>query len=246
MCEVRDKVEKSGRTVYFTWLPVPGQHPADETMQPLMLIMGILGGLSLGLAGFLVVNTISSLIMQQIGQIGIMKAIGAQRRQIMGMYFGMVLAYGVLALLVAIPAALLGTRAFVDYMARLINFDVVSYLPPPRVLLTEMAIALLIPLLTAIYPIISGTQVTVREALEFHGLGKGRFGAHWLDRMVEQIHGLSRPLLIALRNTFRRKGRLALTLTTLTLGGAIFIAVFSVRDSLLLTLDDAFEYGTTM
>ena len=43
---------------------------------------------------------------------------------------------------------------------------------------------------------------------------------------------LSRPLLLSLRNTFRRKGRLALTLATLTLAGAIFIGVFSIRSSL--------------
>ena len=101
-------------------------------------------------------------------------------------------------------------------MAQLINFDVVSYAPPPQIVLTEVAIALIIPLLTAIYPIRSGTRVTVREALDFHGLGKGRYGTHWLDRLLEHIRGLSRPLLISLRNTFRRKGRLALTLTTLT------------------------------
>jgi putative ABC transport system permease protein len=53
---------------------------------------------------------------------------------------------------------------------------------------------------------------------------------------------LPRPLLLSLRNTFRRKGRLALTLTTLVMGGAIFIAVFAVRASLLLTLDDMFKY----
>jgi putative ABC transport system permease protein len=46
---------------------------------------------------------------------------------------------------------------------------------------------------------------------------------------MERIRWLPRPLLISLRNTFRRKGRLALTLFTLTLGGAIFIAVFNVR-----------------
>ena len=39
-------------------------------------------------------------------------------------------------------------------------------------------------------------------------------------------------MLISLRNTFRRKGRLALTLFTLTIGGAIFISVFNVRRSL--------------
>jgi putative ABC transport system permease protein len=38
--------------------------------------------------------------------------------------------------------------------------------------------------------------------------------------------------VISLRNTFRRKSRLALTLFTLTMGGAIFIAVFNVRVTL--------------
>ena len=39
-------------------------------------------------------------------------------------------------------------------------------------------------------------------------------------------------MLISLRNTFRRKRRLLLTLVTLTIGGAIFIAVFNVQLSL--------------
>jgi putative ABC transport system permease protein len=45
-------------------------------------------------------------------------------------------------------------------------------------------------------------------------------------------------VLLSLRNTFRRKGRVTLTLLTLSLGGAIFIGVFSVRNSLLLTFED--------
>jgi len=39
-------------------------------------------------------------------------------------------------------------------------------------------------------------------------------------------------VLLSIRNTFRRKGRLLLTLFTLIMAGAIFIAVFNVRDSL--------------
>jgi len=48
---------------------------------------------------------------------------------------------------------------------------------------------------------------------------------------------LKRPILLSLRNTFRSKGRLLLTLTTLTLASAIFVSVFSVRDSLYSTVD---------
>jgi putative ABC transport system permease protein len=50
--------------------------------------------------------------------------------------------------------------------------------------------------------------------------------------MGSRVKWISRPLLISLRNTFRRKRRLLLTLFTLTIGGAIFIGVFNVQDSL--------------
>ena len=52
-----------------------------------------------------------------------------------------------------------------------------------------------------------------------------------MTRMLARrgIH-IPRPFVISLRNTFRRKPRLILTLFTLTMGGAIFMAVFNVRD----------------
>jgi putative ABC transport system permease protein len=56
------------------------------------------------------------------------------------------------------------------------------------------------------------------------------------------IRGLSRPLLISLRNTFRQKGRLALTLFTLTLGGSIFIAVFNVQEALNVKIEQSLKY----
>ena len=55
------------------------------------------------------------------------------------------------------------------------------------------------------------------------------------------IH-IPRPLLISLRNTFRRRGRLVLTLFTLTMGGAIFIAVFNVRVTLFDFMDTLGQY----
>jgi putative ABC transport system permease protein len=51
-----------------------------------------------------------------------------------------------------------------------------------------------------------------------------------------------RPILLSLRNTFRRKGRLLLTLGTLLLASAIFISVFTVRDSLNNTMDVSLRY----
>jgi putative ABC transport system permease protein len=240
--QIRHKLEKAGLTVGTTWIPTPGQHPAEEVVQPIILLMGVMGSLSLLLSGFLVINTMQALLTQQARQIGIMKAVGAHRGQIMGVYYGMVLTFSLLSLAIAVPLGALAAGAMTGFMAGLINFDVTNSTIPLRVLALEVGVGLVVPLLAALYPILAAVRVTAREAMNDYGLSTARFGRGLLDRLLEQVRGLSRPLLLSLRNTFRRKGRLALTLTTLTLGGAIFIAVFTVRDSLLLTLDDMFDY----
>lgn len=240
--EVRGRVERTGRTVYYTYIPDPGKHPIDSALQVLLLLLGALGLLSLVLSGFLVVNTISALLSQQTRQIGIMKAIGARAGQIAGMYLTTVLAFGVLALMVGIPLGLLAAYGLSGYLAAMLNFDLVGLTIAPEVLIPQIVVGLTVPLVAALYPIISGTRVTAREAMSSYGVANGRFGRGRIDRLLERVRGLSRPLLLSLRNTFRRKGRLALTLITLTLGGAIFIAVFSVRDSVMVTLDEALGY----
>jgi putative ABC transport system permease protein len=244
--QVQDKIEKSGRTVYWIWIPEPGEHPANEDVQPLLIILGVLGTLSLFLSGFLVVNTISALMTQQIRHIGIMKAVGARTSQIVGMYLGTVLIFGLLSLAVAVPLGGLAAYALTGFMASLINFDLGGFRIPPQALALEVVVGLIVPLLAALYPIFAGARVTVREALSTYGLGKGLFGRNLIDRLIEEvttaIRTLSRPMRLSVRNTFRRKGRLALTLSTLTLGGAIFVAVLSVHASLLTTLDDALSY----
>jgi putative ABC transport system permease protein len=171
------------------------------------------------------------------------------------MYLGTVLIFGLLALIVAVPLGVFGAYAFAGYTAGLLNFDIENLSISPDVLALEVAAGLAVPLIAALYPVIAGTRITVREAVSSYGLGvavrrqadkqTSRQADGKRDNLPASLSArlsVSRPLLLSLRNTFRRKGRLALTLTTLTLGGAIFIGVVCVRDSLLITLDDAFKY----
>jgi putative ABC transport system permease protein len=240
--QVRDKVERAGVNVPATWIETPGRHPAENDVAPILMIMGVLGLLSLFLSGFLVINTLQALLGQQVRQIGMMRAVGARTGQIIGLYYGMVLIFVGLALVIAIPLGIWAAQAMAQFVAGLVNFDIQNAYPPLRVLALELLVGLLVPLLAALYPIASAVRISAREAMSDYGLPNGHFGRGLLDRLLERMRGLSRPLLLSLRNTFRRKGRLALTLLTLTLGGAIFIAVFVVRTSLLVTLEDSFDY----
>ena len=238
---IRTRLEDAGVTVYFTWVPTPGKHPANDLLQGLFLILGVIGALALLVSAFLVVNTISAILAQQTRQIGVMKAIGARNRQVAGLYLGLVLCYGALSLLVALPLGAVGAYLFTSFTAGLANFDVQGIFAPPSVLLAEIAVGLFVPLLAALVPVIRGVRITVREAISSTGIGE-RFGRARIDRLLQRIRGLPRPTLLSIRNTFRRKARLALTLAALALGGAVFMSVFSVRASLGRTLDDSLSY----
>jgi putative ABC transport system permease protein len=244
--EVEAKMEKSGLTIYYTWVPEPGEHPAQEVIDPMLAILGMLGVLSLGASAFLVVNIINSLLAQHTEQIGIMKAIGARSGQIMNMYLVTVVMFGLLSLTVAVPLGGLAAYGLTSYLANLVNFDLMGFRIPVQVIVIQTAVAVLVPILAALWPVIQGARLTVQAALSEQGLGRGQYGSHLLDRFMTWLTGkilsLSQPMRISLRNTIRRKARLLLTLSTLTLGGAIFIGVLSVHASLLATLDDALSY----
>ncbi|MGD2176318.1 MAG: ABC transporter permease [Anaerolineae bacterium] len=240
--EVEDRVERSGLEVVRTDIPAPGKLPQDSIYQTLVMLLGALGILSLVVSVFLLVNTVSALLAQQVRQIGVMKAIGGRRHQVARMYLGMVAAFGLLAFVIAAPLGAWAARYVINFMAYFINFELGEFSIPLQVLVLEAGMALLVPLLAGLYPIFAGTQITVREAITSYGLSKEGAGGGAFDRLVERLRGLPRPLMLSLRNTFRRKGRLILTLTTLTLAGTVLIAVVSVRASLLLTLDELFEY----
>jgi putative ABC transport system permease protein len=123
----------------------------------------------------------------------------------------------------------------------LLNVDLATPIVPLEVVALEVAAGLAVPLLAALVPVHRGSRTTVHHALTTTGMdehfGRGRF-----DRFLVGVRGLSRPFLLALRSTFRRKGRLALTLAALTLGGAVFMTIFTVRGSLFATLSDTVRY----
>lgn len=239
--EVRDRLEKAGAPVAFTQVPTPGEHPAQDFLNAIFLILGLIGGLSLAVSGFLVINTISAILGQQTRQIGIMKAVGARDGQVAGVYFGIVLGYALIALAVALPGGALGAWLLTRFTATLLNFEATEFFLPVQVVLIEIVIGLVVPLVAASWPVFRGVRVTVREAISTSGISDA-FGRSRFDRLLQGLRGFSRPTLLSIRNTFRRKSRLVLTLLALTLGGAVFMSIFTLRASLLGTLVQTLDY----
>jgi putative ABC transport system permease protein len=228
---VESRIENDGYTVRSTEVPDPLSLPTNDMLATLTIFLAAIGAAALLLSAFLIVNTISAVLAQQVRQIGIMKSIGAQVRQVASTYFATVALFGGLALVVALPRGVGLAWAFSLMLANMLNFDIVSFAVPPVVLSLEAASSLAVPVVAATIPIWTWSRVSVREAISDYGTGETTSSSDVIDRLVERVRGLPRPMLLSIRNTFRRKGRLALTLLTLSLSGAIFISVFTVRDS---------------
>jgi len=238
--DVKKLVEGQGHPVRRVDVPPPGKHPHADIMGLLLLSMSSFGIFVLVLSGILVVNLLTALMASQVRQIGMMKAIGGSRRQIAQIYFGQALLLGATAVCIALPVGVLGSRALCRFMAVFLNFDINSLAVPLWVYLLVAMIGIVTPVLAAAYPVWKGSGISVREALADFGVSQNTFGAGAFDRALAGIGGTSRPLLLALRNSFRRRTRLVLTLLTLALGGLFFMSAFNVRASFINTLDRSF------
>jgi putative ABC transport system permease protein len=177
----------------------------------------------------------------------VIKLVGGRNKQVFAMYLTLIMSFGVLALLIAIPLGGQGAYGLALFIANKLRFNLLGYRIVPMAMGIQVAVGLLVPLVAGLAPVINGSRITVLRALSGDLAGdenKPNAGEKdrvpWFDFMMIRatrifaargIH-FPRPFIISLRNTFRRRGRLMLTLFTLTMGGAIFIAVFNVRVTL--------------
>ena len=238
--DVKSLIESRGRDVWRVDVPAPGKHPHSDLTGTLLLAMSSFGIFVLLLSGILVINLLTAMMASQVRQIGVMKAIGGTRWQIARIYFSQALFLGIAAVIVSLPLGLLGSRALCRYMAVFLNFDIDSFAVPFWVYLLVAIVGIAAPLIAAAYPVWKGSGAPVRVALADFGLTQTTFGSSRFDRALARTGGAFRPLVLAIRNSFRRRARLALTLVTLAAGGLFFLTALNVRASMMNTIDRMF------
>ncbi|MFU8773558.1 MAG: ABC transporter permease, partial [Anaerolineales bacterium] len=226
-----DEFHQNGYLTSGSVVRLSSEHPNVSYVDAMAAVMFLLGFLVVFLSGFLITNTLSALLNQQMQQIGVMKTLGASRRQIISLYMVLILVFSLIALAIAIPLSNQASFLLLEYLSERINFQLEAFQPVSTAIMLQVIIALLVPQVAGSLPILQGTRISVREALS--GTAPVQLENHgFFHTQLAKIRGLSRPVLISLRNTLRKRLRLVLTLITLTLGGATFIATLNVRNSI--------------
>ena len=178
---VTDWLEHEDVVVARAGIPEPGVHLMQGNVDTGLLMVGILGGLTLLLSAFLVANVVGAVIAQQTAQIGVLKALGGRRGLVLRLYGRLVLIFGGLALLLAVPLGLVGAWFMSSTLAAQLNYDIPSFGLTAGTLLVQAAGALLVPLLAALGPVLAAARLPVRDALA--GEKSSRKGAKGPRRM---------------------------------------------------------------
>ncbi|MBI5057772.1 MAG: ABC transporter permease [Nitrospirae bacterium] len=211
------------------------EHPHQWQLNTLLFLEGSIGFLAFFLGAVLVSQLIAAILARQIRQIGILKAIGASRSKVIQIYLTMVLVLGVISGVIAIPLAVKSGYAYAFFVAKVLNFEVLTTSLPHYMYFYLIVASLLPPVLLSLPAILKGTRTSVREALSDYGIQ--------LDTAAKKsgvINKLPLPknLVLAFENTMRRKKRLAVTVAAMALGVAIFSTGFNVQQSLKYLLSD--------
>ena len=231
---VSKEIEKSERRILSQSVNRSNDQPYANYTDAIGVIISFIGLFILILSSALIFNTMNALMAQQIRQIGIIKLVGGLRKQIIGMYLSLVMVFSFISLMIAIPASAYAGRIFCATIlpvlnGRLLTPDLFIFLP--QVLIIQILVALIIPIIAALSPIIQGASIAIQKALTANLINQEeKSGA--FNSWVENFRSKDGVINLGIRNTFRQKGRLILTIFTLSLGCAIFISVFNVELSL--------------
>jgi len=236
--QVRDSLEGDEVTVLASRVRDPATMPGLDVIDALhtmLLTFGLLGAVA---SSLLVVNIISTVVLEQRPQIGAMKAIGGTTRAVMAAYLALALLYGALGTAIGLVAGI--GLAVLTTNARASALDE----PPSALTLTPEAITLVVGigvgscLLAALVPAWLGARITIREALVSYGI-TANFGRGIWGRLVVHLRGLPPAAMLAVRNTFRQPQRALFTLLGLAVVTAVLLAVLAALNSLSYSLQAA-------
>lgn len=210
------------------------EHPHQFQLNSIVAMLAALAIFSFLMCAVLIINLIDSVMVHEQRSIGVMRALGGRRRQIVTDYLLGIAGLGLVAGLLSLPMALGTGRAIAGFAAMAVNFDLLTPEGPAWLPVFVVAVAVLIPASVAWWRIIGTTRVPVREALSRVEPGQG-------TRLSDSLAWLMRPLpllqRIAARSLLRRPRRVLLSASILALGVAFFMTALNVRASMMETVD---------
>ena len=213
--------------------------PGKRELDALFRLLGLFAALGLTLSGVLVGNTLAALVVEEQNEIGTLKALGADRRQVVAGYLLAAAAYGLAGTPLGVAlGGFLGWR-ITHFLGGLTSLTVPFALSPDGVAL-GLVVGLGVTVAAGLFPAWHAASISVHEALQPHGL-TSRYGADRLQKALLRLRGLPPMMSMSLRNLSRRRLRSGLTVLVIALAVGTLLAAQTTEASVDAVIDEVFR-----
>jgi putative ABC transport system permease protein len=216
----------------------PQNYPGKRELDALVVVISGFSAIGLVVSGLLVFNTLSATVAEQVGEVAVLKAIGATQAQILLLYQAEALAYGLLGTLVGVGLGALGGWQLLAWVASLGGAAVPFRLAPEGLVLGTLA-GMGATFAGGMLPALRATRLTVHEGISSYGIS-AEFGRSALERRLARVR-LALPMLtMGARNLARRRGRSILTLLVVAFATAALVGAVSTRNSVNRAIEEVY------
>lgn len=216
-----------------------GDWPGREDTQQLSSFVYVLAAIALVTAVFLIANTMNTLVAEQTGEIGIMKAIGGRRRQIAGIFLRAALYLAVTGVIVGIPLGVLLASAIAGFITQSVLGVPGRFGVSLPVVAASATVAVLLTVVASAPALRRALRLPVRQALQGQNAAS-MFGASRFDRLLLHDRLLPRMAKFGARNLLRNKRRSAATTAQVALAVATALGLLNMAIAFTRTLDDSY------
>lgn len=204
----------------------PGDWPGKEGFSRFVDFFSVITLLALLAALVLISNTITTLVGEQTREIGIMRAVGARRRQVALVYLRTATLLGAIGALLGAVLGVVLANALVRFFGSTFFAVDTGLGVDATIVLASLLVGVLAPALVALPAVRRGLRVDLRQALESTGSAVG--GEDAADRLLRAPRFLPRTAQIGLRGVGRRKRRSVATALIVGLAVGNLLAIMGV------------------
>jgi putative ABC transport system permease protein len=204
----------------------PGDWPGKEETEQFTDLLTVITVLALISALVLISNAMTTLVAEQTGEIGIMRAIGARRRQVTTVYVTTAMLLGALGAVAGAALGIVLANLLAGYFGTVFWAVDVGFGVDWTVVLASLVVGVLGPALAALPAVRRGVRTDLREALESTGSAVG--GQNGADLVLRWASFLPRTMQIGLRSVGRRKRRSLATALIVALAVGNLLAIMGM------------------
>jgi putative ABC transport system permease protein len=232
LADVRSYLGRVAAEMTFSEVPevrAPGEWHGKEQVFRMLPLLYVIGFMALASALILVSTTMNTIVSQQTAEIGVMKAVGGNRRAIFACYLRSMLLLGAFGSAIGTAAGAFMSNALGRFVQENLGGIRATWSTNPWFLAAGLVVGLGGTVLASLPALRRAMRVTVRQALGGHGVSNGRTRG-WFERAAMWGAFFSSPTRLGLRNTARHRGRSLATSIQVALGVGTVLAfgAFSV------------------